>query len=96
MSQDDRMSLTERSDCEHGYRAAGGTFDCPACMADHDAAEYWQGVASAADEQLRGAVEALDRAVKLGAWIRRDCNEPDKVLAYAQELVQIATQLRGQ
>jgi hypothetical protein len=19
------------ADCEHGYRAAGGTFDCPAC-----------------------------------------------------------------
>lgn len=68
------MSVMGHSDCEHGYRAAGGTFDCPACMADRDAAEYWQGVAMAADEQLRGAVDLLRG---IGAMVGARANGAD-------------------
>lgn len=47
-------------------------------------------------EQLQVAVERLNRAAKLAAWIRRDRHESDKVLAYAQELVTLTTSPLGE
>jgi hypothetical protein len=45
--------------------------------------------------QHAGAVEAFERIGKLAAWIERDRREPDKVLAYAQELACLSTPSRG-
>jgi hypothetical protein len=46
-------------------------------------------------DQLAGAVEGWERVDLLASWIDRDKREPDKILAYAQELVRLAMRHGG-
>lgn len=46
-------------------------------------------------DQLRGAVEALERVGKLAEWIERDRHERDKVFLYARELAHLVAIVGG-
>lgn len=44
---------------------------------------------------LKGAVRGYERVGLLAQWIHRDRHEPDKVLAYAQELANLSAAHEG-
>jgi hypothetical protein len=72
-------------------------------LSDEDMEAYYAGVREALDSvektvlpQLRGAVGGFERVALLAEWLQRDRREPDKVLAYAQELANLVTAHGGQ